>query len=172
MNNDECRRVAGGNQELAHGLAARLGPSVHLRTPATAVTHDASGVRVATADGQVDADVVVVAVPVPLLRALTFDPPLPEAVVEALASIRMSVAAKLAVPLHAAVAPDAVMSVPGRYWAYTTPCDEIGVRTVGSWAGSNPVVTALGANAGPETWIAAIRRSSGPSSTSTRPARW
>jgi monoamine oxidase len=157
MCNDECRRVIGGNQELARGLAARLGASVHLRTPANAVTHDASGVRVATADGQVDAEVVVVAVPVPLLRALTFDPPLPRAVVEALASIRMSVAAKLAVPLNAAVAADAVMSVPGRFWAYTTPCDEIGVRTVGSWAGSAPVVAALGATDGPETWIAGIR---------------
>ena len=157
MNNDECRRVAGGNQELARGLATRLGARVHLRTPATAVTHNASGVQVATATGQIDADVVVVAVPVPLLRALTFDPPLPDAVVEALASIRMSVAAKLAVPLHAPVVADAVMSVPGRYWAYTTPCDEVGVRTVGSWAGSTPVVTALQATDGPETWIAAIR---------------
>ena len=157
MNNDECRRVAGGNQELARRLATRLGARVHLRTPATAVTHNASGVQVATATGQIDADVVVVAVPVPLLRALTFDPPLPDAVVEALASIRMSVAAKLAVPLHAPVVADAVMSVPGRYWAYTTPCDEVGVRTVGSWAGSTPVVTALQATDGPETWIAAIR---------------
>ena len=157
MNNDECRRVAGGNQELARGLATRLGARVHLRTPATAVTHNASGVQVATATGQIDADVVVVAVPVPLLRDLTFDPPLPDAVVEALASIRMSVAAKLAVPLHAPVVADAVMSVPGRYWAYTTPCDEVGVRTVGSWAGSTPVVTALQATDGPETWIAAIR---------------
>ena len=157
MNNDECRRVAGGNQELARRLATRLGARVHLRTPATAVTHNASGVQVATATGQIDADVVVVAIPVPLLRDLTFDPPLPDAVVEALASIRMSVAAKLAVPLHAPVVADAVMSVPGRYWAYTTPCDEVGVRTVGSWAGSTPVVTALQATDGPETWIAAIR---------------
>lgn len=157
MNNDECRRVAGGNQELARGLAARLGVGVRLRTPATAVTHGASGVLVATADGQVDADAVVVAVPVPLLRTLTFDPPLPGAVVEALAGVRMSVAAKLAVPLRAPVAADAVMSVPGRYWAYTTPCDEIGGRTVGSWAGSTPVVAALEATDGPETWIAGIR---------------
>jgi monoamine oxidase len=157
MSDDECRRVAGGNQELARGLAARLDAGVRLRTPASAVAHDASGVRVATTDGPVDADVVVVAVPVPLLRALAFDPPLPEAVIEAHASIRVSVAAKLAVPLKAAVAADAVMSVPGRFWAYTTPCDEVGVRTVGSWAGSTPVVTALEANDGPETWIAAIR---------------
>ncbi|MCY7301706.1 MAG: FAD-dependent oxidoreductase [Thermoleophilia bacterium] len=157
LGNDECRRVAGGNQELARGLATRLGASVRLRTPATAVTHNASGVQVATAGGLVDADAVVVAVPVPLLQALTFDPPLPRAVGEALASIRMSVAAKLAVPLHAPVAADAVMSVPGRYWAYTTPCDEVGVRTVGSWAGSTPVVTALQATDGSEAWIAEIR---------------
>ena len=157
LNNDECRRIVGGNQELARGLAARLGGVVHLRTPATAVMHDASGVRIATAAGEIRADAVVVAVPVPLLRALTFDPPLPGAVAEELAAVRMSVAAKLAVPLRTPVAADAVMSVPGRYWAYTTPCDEIGCRTVGSWAGSKPVVTALEATDGPETWIAEIR---------------
>lgn len=157
LNNDECRRVAGGNQRLAHGLARRLGDALHLETPATAVTHDAAGARIQTGGGEVSADVVVVAVPVPLLRSLTFDPPLPDAVAKELAGIRMSVAAKLAVPLRAPVAPDAVMSVPGRYWAYTTPCDEVGVRTVGSWAGSTPVVTALRAADGPETWIAEIR---------------
>jgi len=157
MNNDECRRVAGGNQELARGLASRLGASVRLRAPASAVTRTETGVQVATAAGVVEADAVVVAIPVPLVRALTFDPPLPAALSEALSGIRMSVAAKLAVPLHAPAPADAVMSVPGRYWAYTTPCDEIGIRTVGSWAGSAPVVTALAATDGPETWIEGIR---------------
>lgn len=39
MNNEECRRVAGGNQELARRLAAGLGARVHLRTPALAIHH-------------------------------------------------------------------------------------------------------------------------------------
>ena len=108
--------------------------------------------------GQVDADVVVVAVPVPLLRALTFDPPLPGAVVEALASIRMSVAAKLAVPLNAAVAARRG-DVGAR--ALTGPTRRRVTRSASAPSdrgpGRHPVVTALGANEGPETWIAAIR---------------
>lgn len=96
------------------------------------------------------------AVPVTLLRALLFDPPLPAATAEALGAVRMSIAAKLAVPLHSRAPADAVMSVPGRFWAYATPCDEIGGRTIGSWAGSAPVVSALEATDGPETWIVEI----------------
>lgn len=156
MNNDECRRVEGGNQELARRLAAGLGDLVHQGTPALSVAHDGSGVTVTTAAGHVEADAVVVAVPIPLLRALAFDPPLPTDVVNAITEVRMSVAAKLAVPLRSPAAADAVMSVPGRFWAYTTPCDEIGVRTVGSWAGSAPVVTALEATEGPERWIGEV----------------
>jgi monoamine oxidase len=69
----------------------------------------------------------------------------------------MSVAAKLSVPLTEHVASDAIMSVPGRFWAYTTPCDQVGVASVSSWAGAAPVVDALGAAAGSGTWLAAIR---------------
>ena len=156
MNDDECRRVAGGNQELARRLARGLGNRLHLGNPARAVTHNATGVAISTETGRIDADAVVVAVPIPLLRILEFDPLLPTDVVDAITAVRMSVAAKLAVPLRSPVAGDAVMSVPGRFWAYTTPCDEIGSRTVGSWAGSAPVVSALGATEGPERWIGEI----------------
>lgn len=157
MNDDECRRILGGNQELARRMAAPLGARVHLNTAAKAIDSTGTDVVVSTAAGhRVDADAVVVAVPAPLLRALPFDPPLPDAVAAAIASVRMSVAAKLAVPLRAPASADAVMSVPGRFWAYTTPCDEIGGRTVGSWAGSAPVVSALEANHGSEKWIDAI----------------
>jgi monoamine oxidase len=156
MNDDECRRVAGGNQELARRLANALGNRLHLGNPAHAVTHNTSGVAVSTETGRIDADAVVVAVPIPLLRALEFDPPLPTDVIDAITAVRMSVAAKLAVPLRSPAPADAVMSVPGRFWAYTTPCDEIGSRTVGSWAGSAPVVAALEATDGPETWIGEI----------------
>ena len=156
MHNEECRRVAGGNQLLADRMAAALGASVRLRTPALAIRHGDAGVSVATAGGELEADVVVVAVPVTLLRSLPFDPPLPRTSADAIATVRMSVAAKLAVPLRAPAPADAVMSVPGRFWAYTTPCDEIGGRTVGSWAGSAPVVSALGATEGPEKWIGEV----------------
>ena len=173
MNDDECRRVRGGNQELANRMASRLGSGVHLNTAATAINHSGAGVVVSTVAGEVGADAVVVAVPASLLRALPFDPPLPDVTAAAIASVRMSVAAKLAVPLRSPAPADAVMSVPGRFWAYTTPCDEIGSRTVGSWAGPAPVVAALGATEGPERWIAESVRSGRSSSSmpAARPSR-
>jgi monoamine oxidase len=153
----ETLRIRGGNQALATALAAGLGGAVHLGEPATGVAHDASGVRVRTARGTVEADVCVVAVPVALYGELPLDPPLPAATREALAAIPVSTAAKLHVPLTEAVAPAAYTSRAHRFWAWTSPCDEIGGRVVGSWAGSAPVVAGLRPDAGPETWLARLR---------------
>lgn len=44
-------RVAGGNQQVADGLAGRLPAPVRLRTAARSVEHDRDGVRVLTDDG-------------------------------------------------------------------------------------------------------------------------
>ncbi len=155
--NDEARRVMGGNQQIADRLAERLGAAVRLRTPARAIAHDEAGVRVRTDAGEVAADVAVVAIPHPLLAALPITPALPTELAAALGTLRMSVAAKLSAPLAEPVAPDAIMSVPARFWAYVTPCDQLGGASVSSWAGAAPVVDALGADDGTETWLAAIR---------------
>jgi monoamine oxidase len=69
--------VAGGNQLVAQGLAGRLGASVRLRSAARSVEHDQDGVRVLTDDGEVSGDAVIVAVPMAVLRALPFSPPVP-----------------------------------------------------------------------------------------------
>ncbi len=154
---DEARRVDGGNQLIADRLAARLGSAVRFGMPARAIAHDTAGVRVRTDAGEVEADVVVVAIPHPLLAGLPIDPALPADLAAALTQLRMSVAAKLSVALAEPVASAAIMSVPGRFWAYTTPCDQVGGASVSSWAGAAPVVDALGAADGPGTWLAAIR---------------
>ncbi len=154
---DEARRVEGGNQLIADRLAEGLGGAVRLGTPARAVAHDDAGVRVRTDAGEIEADVVVVAMPHTLLARLPIEPALPADLAAELTGLRMSVAAKLAVPLTESVASDAIMSVPGRFWAYTTPCDQVGITSVSSWAGAAPVVDALGAAGGAETWLAAIR---------------
>jgi len=60
----------------------------------------------------------------------------------------MSTAAKLAVSLAAPVSSDAVMSVAGRWWAYTTRG-----RTLGAWAGAGPVVDLVGAREGATHWL-------------------
>jgi monoamine oxidase len=154
LDDAETRRVRGGNQRIAAALAASLAPRVTLGARVRAIRHGAAGVRVATTRGEVAADACVVAVPCPLVLELAFEPALPEAVRAALAAIPMSTAAKLAVPLARPAAPRALMSVPDRFWAWTTPCDEVGGRVAGSWAGSAPVLDALAVRVGdPEGWL-------------------
>jgi len=153
----ETRRVRGGNQGLAEGLAARLGDAVRLATPVRGVRRAQGRVEVAADDGTHVADACVVAVPLPIMARIAFDPDLPAAHRAAIAAIPFGRAAKLALPLTAAVAPAAVMSVPERFWAYVTPCDEVGGRVIGSWAAAEPVLARLAVREGPERWIAAVR---------------
>src|SRR5712691_4018717 len=70
-------RVAGGNQQLAEGLAARLGPAVRLSCAARSIEHAPDHVRVVTDNGAVTADAIIVAVPMAVLRGLPFSPSLP-----------------------------------------------------------------------------------------------
>jgi monoamine oxidase len=72
-----CWRVAGGNQLVARHLAGRLGMSVRLRSPVRSVEHDQDGVRVLTDDGDVTGDAVILAVPMAVLRAMSFSPEVP-----------------------------------------------------------------------------------------------
>ncbi len=153
----ETRRVRGGNQLLADGLAAGLDAAVRVSTPVVAVRHHGAGVEVEAADGLHGADVCVVAVPLPVLEQVAFEPALPTATRTAIAAIPFGRAAKLALPLSAAVAPDAIMSVPERFWAYVTPCDEVGGRVVGAWIGGEPVLERLGVRDGPDRWVEAVR---------------
>ena len=70
-------RVAGGNQQVATGLARRLGPAVRLASPVRAVQQDHRGVHLSTADGTVTGDAAVIAVPMAVLRRLPIAPPVP-----------------------------------------------------------------------------------------------
>jgi monoamine oxidase len=70
-------RVAGGNQQVATGLAGRLGPAVRLASPVRAVQQDHLGVHFATAAGTVTGDAAVIAVPMAVLRQLPIVPPVP-----------------------------------------------------------------------------------------------
>lgn len=75
----EASRLAGGNDRLATGLASRLGARVQLGAPVTAITTVVDGVVVTTADREVRrCDVVVVAVPLPVLGRIAVDPALPD----------------------------------------------------------------------------------------------
>ena len=147
----ETRRVAGGNQRLAEALAAALPRPVELNTIVRAVRTTGSGLRVVSDRGEVEADACVVAVPCWAVGEIAFDPPL--AAAGALAAIPVGTAAKLAVALREPAAPRAVMSVPGRWWTWSTGEGD----AAGAWAGSAPVVEAVGGAAAWTDRVAALR---------------
>lgn len=83
-------RIVGGAQQLSEGLAARLGERVRTGTPVRRVEHDEGRVRVCTDAGGYAARAVVIAVPPQALRAIAFDPPLPEGRERALQGMRVT----------------------------------------------------------------------------------
>ncbi len=164
---EETRRVAGGNQRLAEALAAGLerppvlGAEVRAirlagraGSPRPAGSAAAAGgaaapVVVATDRSEIEADACVLAAPCWAVAEIAIDPPLPAATAVALAALPVGTAAKLAVALAAPAPPRAVMSVPDRFWAWTTT--EAGAA--GAWAGSAPVVAAMG---DAEAWLGRV----------------
>ena len=154
-------RVAGGNQRVATGLAGRLGSAVRLRSPVRAIEHDHEGVRVRTVGGAVTGEAVIVAVPMAVLRALPFSPPLPDARREAWRRAGLAHNAKLHLPLTRPAAASAVQSVPGRFWTWTATDASGQVQPVlHAFSGTEPGLAALGVADGPAGWasrVAALR---------------
>jgi monoamine oxidase len=175
-------RVAGGNQRLADGLAARLGSAVRLRSPARAVEHDHEGVRVLTGGGPlagetvaggtvageaaagetVTGDAVIVAVPMAVLRELPFSPPVPDRYRDAWRRAGLAHNAKLHVPLTRPAAASAVQSVPDRYWTWTATDGSGQVQPVlHAFGGTEAALAALAVTDGPDLWasrVAALRQ--------------
>lgn len=154
-------RIAGGNQLLATGLAARVvaaGATVHLSTPVLALEWGHDGVVVRVASGEFVADAVVVAVPSAVLDQIAFVPGLPDWKSAALAEVAAGQAAKLHVPAAVAgagaVPTSAVLSVPDRFWCWTAT-DGTGLvpRLVNCFAGSLPALAGLAVADGPGEWV-------------------
>jgi monoamine oxidase len=149
-------RVAGGNQGIAIGLAQRLGDAVRLRSVVTGVRNVADGVRVTLADGGLDADAAVIAVPLPVL--ITLD--VPDALATQRAAWeRMGIGhnAKVHVPLNSVATTSAVQSVDGRFWTWTATDGSGEVQPVLHGFGGTPEGLAqLAAYDGPRTWAAAV----------------
>ncbi len=159
IGDEPASSLAAGNQGLAEALSAGLGPAVRLSEPARRVAWGEEGVRVATAAGEVEADVCVIAVPARVAGLIKFEPALPEDVSEALDRIAYGQAAKLLVPLRSAVEPSAVLSVPERYWAWTATGE--GGRPmplVSCFSGSERALEGLGVAEGPERWLESLAR--------------
>ncbi len=152
----ETRRVEGGNQRLAEALAARLPEPVRTGAAAAELRREGGGVRALGEAIDVSAAAAVVAIPLPLLAELRFDPPLSTRRRGAIAAIPTSRAAKLAVPLRTPHAPRALISASDRFWAWTTGADGSSGRIACAWAGAEPVLERLSIDAGPARWLDAL----------------
>jgi monoamine oxidase len=147
-------RVAGGNEQIAVRLAHELGGRVHRETPVRSLSWTDDGVRLATAGGAVDADRVIIAVPLPILRELPMTPGMPPWKHRVWASAVVGMAAKLHVAIEPPVATTAVMSVPDRFWSWTARDDAGGIAPVlGCFAGSPDALDRLQVESGPDRWL-------------------
>jgi monoamine oxidase len=90
-------RIVGGMQAIADRAAAELGDALCLDTPVESISLRGGGVEVGGGDVAVNARRAVVAVPLPLVGRIAFDPPLPVDRAHAVARVPMGAATKIAV---------------------------------------------------------------------------
>jgi monoamine oxidase len=145
---DDAVHVRGGNQLVCVELAARLREPVQTGTPVAAVSAAAGGVEVTDADGAAHAaDAAIVAVPLPLLRELTFEPSLPGPLRDAIAHTLFG-DAKLHLELAAAVPARGVASDGALWWTWNS----LGSSALSAFAGGADAIEALAVGDGPERW--------------------
>jgi monoamine oxidase len=150
--------IAGGNQRLADALARPLRSAIHQRAPVRRVAWGTDGVMVSTSGDELVGDACVVAVPATTVQEIQFEPSLPAPVAGAMVGIRYGHAAKLFVPLRAPASTSAVMSVPERYWTWTSTGAGGAVQpVVNAFAGSAAALERLGVEGGAEPWVESLR---------------
>jgi len=151
-------RISTGNQSLASAMASRL-PDVRLGHIVETISHHPSGISVkglaASGPFNIAADAVISAVPVSRLTELDFDPPLPQAISQAISSIPMGVAAKLTVGTKFAPPLLAIQDVAVPYWCWSGH-GEGGVprNAVTAFCGSHQALRNLATGSGDSsTWL-------------------
>ncbi|MEP6477730.1 MAG: NAD(P)/FAD-dependent oxidoreductase [Actinomycetota bacterium] len=151
-------RLGPGNQALAIAIAAAL-PDLRLRERVEAFAHDAAGITVRTAAGEIRAAAAVVAVPVRMAAELPFRPDLPPDVRTALRELPMGVASKLAVATADRPSPRAVQSTELPMWCWAADgADGLPRPCLTSFAGSPAAQEILRTAEGdPEPWLARLR---------------
>jgi monoamine oxidase len=151
-------RLGPGNQALAVAMAASL-PDVRLGEPVEALEHDAGGVTVRTAAGELGAAAAVVAVPVTMVPRLRFRPPLPRDLASAVRELPMGVASKLAVATADPPSRRAIQSTELPMWCWAANGSDGRVRPcVTSFAGSPWAQEVLRTAEGdPGPWMARLR---------------
>lgn len=151
--------VEGGNDRIAHGLAAALGERIHLASPVRRVAWSEGEVRIRAGTHVAVGDAAVLAVPATLLGTITFAPQLPDEKPTAIMDTAYGQAAKLFVALRTPAAPSQTLSVPGRWWCWTQ-LDAGGQPSpfVAAFAGTPRALEALEVEAGPERWLTELAR--------------
>jgi monoamine oxidase len=158
VDTDESRRVAGGNQQVAFALAARLPDKVEMGHVVREVRVDDGAVTVAVEGphgrAELGAAVCVLAVPLPHARRLLDGHAVPPPVRSLMDRMAMGDAAKLHVALSDTPSPSAVLDVPGRWWSWTARDVKGRVAPlVHCFAGTKDGLEALEVDAGPRAWI-------------------
>ena len=138
-------RIDGGNDRLAHALTPGL--DVRLGLEAISIRQTAHHVTVETADEAFHASAVVLALPLGVLKRLTFDPELPDEVSRVLGSLGMGVGIKIAM---ATAEPPPMFrrqdtDIPAWYWTGLGRSGAVR-RAVTGFAGSEAGVAPLRAN--------------------------
>ncbi len=151
------RRMECGNGSIADA-AADLLPDVRLGVRATSVAERRGRVEIGAGGDVIEADAVVVAVPVRLVTELGFDPPLPPEQREAFEGLPMGVASKLAVPLEGEPQRCAIQCADLPFWFWVADGgDGRPRRVVTSFAGSELPQEGLATGSGdPATWLRRI----------------
>ena len=150
-------RMERGNGSIADA-AAELLPDVRLGVRATSVAERRGRVEIGTGGDVIEADAVVVAVPVRLATELRYDPPLPPEQREAFEGLPMGVASKLAVPLEGEPERCAIQCADLPFWFWVADgADGRPRRVVTSFAGSELPQEGLATGSGdPTTWLRRI----------------
>jgi monoamine oxidase len=152
-------RVAGGNQQLADRIAARLKNAIRFGSPVERVTRRDRDVVVRSQGSELVVDAAILAVPLPVLRDLRFEPALPDWKTSALEQIAAGHGAKLHVPLLGGIPTSAVLSVPDRFWSWTaTDVSGVVPPVVNCLAGSWEAISSLGVDRGLDEWVAKLAR--------------
>ena len=154
-------RLANGNQAIASSVASILTDvrlehrvlSLSQRDERVEVTHESSGGR-----STLEADAVVVAVPVRLVTEIALEPALPDDLRQALEHLPMGLASKLAVPLAGEPTRRSVQCADVPFWCWVADGGEDRPRKVlASFAGSELAQGELAIASGdPATWLARL----------------
>lgn len=139
-------RVEGGNQLLADAIVDRLS-DVRLGKPVSEIDSEGIDVTIETKDQTFGADGVVVAIPLPLISKLVFNPPLNPLLTTALKTLVMGTAAKLAVPTDSEPPLLALQDGGETWWCWTGADSRKGARrAITAFAGTQAAVEAVESN--------------------------